>query len=751
MRIALILLAGLIVGYVAGYLQYADAADQAVQADRTERTRLEAAPKPEPDGEPPLDPQAIEILGTSAPPLALNDLAVPALPTGTATIRGVVLDEHKKPVPDVRVQLRHQREFKDAMSSGRRSEQDIEDLARAFVVRELYSRGAVSEAWTDDEGVFVFNDLAEEGYRISASREGYEIKMTEPTTRYWDPVKAPSEVTFRARAQLGLYLRLEYADGTVPETFRLETQHSGPTGTMSSSEQWSASKPTLKLVAGSWTLKPGSNEDFTFEPFTVNVTEGEPLESKTIVLRARRGIAGKVLEGEDQPDQHGVVEIHYLRDDDRKRSVKDLGFQTPSVHAHSHDGWRFRIVDIEPGTYLLSAKSWTIDKHGPAQWVTVNQEGVVEVALERASFEEGDLVTVTVRSPDDEPVTDASFTMTWRQGSGSSSHGRQALHGGEPGVYRVALPNELKGLKGAEATLSVNSGTYGQEEVAFDHLNPGDLLVQYERQARLTVRIGGVLSAEVSKDLNIGVQKLTQEEMPTSSTTRPLADNPTEVHFDNLSPGQYRIYLGHSPSHHSGFSSHWSQELATVQLEAGAQRAVGVSLPGIGSLTVIVPKDDAGMHMSLTGGEGGGKRSLHSFQRADDSGRVTFGTLPDGEYMITSGDRGSGMPVRVAGPTEVRYTPRAARGLLVSIHQADGPLAKAGFRDGDIIVNVDGKELKDLGENMGMAMMSLMGSRECPLIVERGGRRVELTINGRQLQRSGRRGSGIGGDVNPIF
>jgi S1-C subfamily serine protease len=85
------------------------------------------------------------------------------------------------------------------------------------------------------------------------------------------------------------------------------------------------------------------------------------------------------------------------------------------------------------------------------------------------------------------------------------------------------------------------------------------------------------------------------------------------------------------------------------------------------------------------------------------------------------------MHIAVRSDTTVRFRPEVQDARLVEIRDPDGAMARAGLRDGDMIVGVDGEEFKDSAH--ANALLTVASKRDAAtLSVIRGGRLVELRV-----------------------
>jgi serine protease Do len=114
---------------------------------------------------------------------------------------------------------------------------------------------------------------------------------------------------------------------------------------------------------------------------------------------------------------------------------------------------------------------------------------------------------------------------------------------------------------------------------------------------------------------------------------------------------------------------------------------------------------------------------------------ATLGELPSSAPAATptedAADRGgAGLSVQPLTPeTARRFGIEAQEGLVVTNVDPDGPAAGAGFRPGDVIQEVDGKQVEDAASLR--RELARAGDRPALVLVQRGDTTVFLTLTPR--------------------
>jgi hypothetical protein len=174
----------------------------------------------------------------------------------------------------------------------------------------------------------------------------------------------------------------------------------------------------------------------------------------------------------------------------------------------------------------------------------------------------------------------------------------------------------------------------------------------------------------------------------------------------------------------------WDRRLLSelaVTVVAGENR-VAVAVPTLYSLTVetsgtgepelVLERTEAQL------GTVGGRR--------DANGRVVFEDLAAGEYVLENGADGGRMYVSIPVSGVLRFAPKSADALAVSIEDDHGRMHQAGFEEGDLVIAVDGKDPAD-ATALRTALSAALARKRVAISLLRDGKRIELTVDGTAL------------------
>jgi hypothetical protein len=196
--------------------------------------------------------------------------------------------------------------------------------------------------------------------------------------------------------------------------------------------------------------------------------------------------------------------------------------------------------------------------------------------------------------------------------------------------------------------------------------------------------------------------------------------------FGPLSPGEYDIHV-----QVRGKNNRWSgTDTVTVHLKPGDNVAT-VDLPKLHTLTVIVDEGFEQSSFRLNSKTPG----LHYYSNTvkPTGGQVVFDNLVPGEYTVQCWGPASGtMQVSVPAQGTVRFEATVYNAQKAHLKDVNGTFAKAGVRDGDLLIGIDGQEFTN--ERTMQAMMTLAAERKSvSMMILRGGRRLTIPVDFSQV------------------
>ncbi len=694
-------LAGGIVGYVVGRETGARAPLPAAPLPRSEAARSPAPPSPEKPG------------GLSSLEAVLDALPTPRVEPGEGRISGHVRLEDGTPVPGVLVRAEQVPAYTPPVTMGTPPpEQSLAESVRALVRRRRLALATRTETRTGPDGAFVLQGLAHARYALRAFRHGYRI-YSRRTSYAWPGGK----VDFSARRIAGVRVRVLRPDGSEAKEVRVEYRRpgsgrarSGVTGTVG----------YLELEPGSWLLAAVAEGGAWKSPeVRVEVTAGEVAGPVELRLEARPGIEGRVVPPEGETLR--FVEVLLLPiapgtvpDPDRlRRDGKRASLWTRSSN-------HFLFPDLPPGTYFLAAMV--------SGGVLVSEEVTVENGLAARDLvippaDPENSVIVHVYGPDGKPVTDADVSTGYRSRTSRSS-ATGTISRLTDGSYRVPHHPVDEDMLGPDGTwyVRVASPAYGTLEREYEKGKDREITIRFEEPARLAVRLVGYPGSELQGHLGFFLDPRKKKgSFRAAIPGRPGRGISPEGTLDlgPVPPGAYELVVSILLD---SFRSIPAARIP-VTLRAG-DNDLAVPLPAVYTLTVRTGEEVSRLTLRATSPE-----EPHNLwlTKKPANGRIVFPRLPAGEYAL-SDERGRQMSIRIPDQVDVVYTPREMNAMRVIVTDPAGFLARAGFRNGDVIVGVDGKRFANRRE-MQMRLQLAMTQEKARFLVVRGGRETEITTS----------------------
>ncbi len=276
--------------------------------------------------------------------------------------------------------------------------------------------------------------------------------------------------------------------------------------------------------------------------------------------------------------------------------------------------------------------------------------------------------------------------------------------------------------------LMVTATGHGSASTEFRYGQDREVTVNFSETASLEVSIEGYDGSGYEGELNADlVREGASNRDPRGQRGRGFDDSGRKT-LGPVQPGDYTLRIRLQAA------SFWSSKVIAaipVTLVPGMNRE-SVRLPRLYSLVVDVAMDPQPESLYLSYRE---KNTWWADSaEVKPNGQARFDNIPAGEYTLQAEDRGDDSRMSVRVPTEgiVTYRPASLNALVVRIRDRDGSYGDLGLRDGDLVIGVDGVEL-DNSYAIQAKLVEAKARDTITLLLQRGGSRVELTVDPRKL------------------
>ncbi len=468
--------------------------------------------------------------------------------------------------------------------------------------------------------------------------------------------------------------------------------------------------------------RAGEGAPETFDPSAPRVADPGP-------ARARIGIEGRVIAPEDETETEFRV---YLAPIDAGETLDGAALKTRSVRRAR--GERYELLGLEPGRYFLGATRE--DDGALAASATVEvRDHVAHQDLEAAPLDPASLLSVRAFSPKGEPVDDFEVEVAVLRGP-SSRHGYCPTISRKEGEVRARIPAELAdafaGKLGAGARLEVGavSPDFGRRRVG---VQPGvrAVSIRFETPASLDLLVTDLPATGLA-----GAPEAHLRSRSFGAGARKAIGPKGAVTLGPLEPGEYELVVTAAVPEPDGRTETISLHRSWIALAAG-ENSVSVRARPLARIAVTVPGAQEGDRVSLRELDApfGGLR--HRVLGASETLAV-FEAVPHGAYGL--GLQGATrtralMPLAVAGNADVTFEAIPVDALRVSRVDPQGALARAGFREGDLVVAIDGAPFASEAEVV--ARLGAIGDgAQVVYTVARGAAREDITLDASVLRRS---------------
>jgi hypothetical protein len=666
-------------------------------------------PQPAPEPEPPpaapeQPPEPAEPREGQSPYEAwLASLEVEIPPAGTGRIWGTVTSLGQ-PVGGATVRARPL--FPEEYPRTGTMEEQLEHRVRS----SLFGERAVTEAVTGPDGRYEFTGLAEGDHMLEAEADGYRM-----VSRAYDRHTPDTEVNLVMRPVAYLVLDVRLPNGSQPERAQVSYSH----GNSRSGGAWSPASPELEIPIDSISVTVQYDE-FRAEEFTIAASRGERVR-RTVQLAS----VGQILCRVEAPP--GVqaprrLSLHKEQNPGTEPPTAVSGFGSP-VRVGSPE----QFGPLVPGRYrVILAENQRV-----IAWEDVDvADRRVEVVftLEAPEHKPEDFIPVRVLGPSGNPIGQPRFEVWWTQNGSRSQTTVRPVDRGD-GLFWLPRhqPSARHIREGVEAVyiVQVTSAEHGQIVAKYPDSATHELLVRFDDATSLEVNVPGASGSPYRGDLRVYLiadapQSSSRPDYIRPPGARNIAMLSEVTAFPRLQPGRYRVVLVTISKGDFGDSEYPLME-EWVDIRSGANRTT-LQLPTLHSLTVVLPEGAGPMSRPTLEFPSGQREVLRI-----NASRQRVGVFPAGSYILS--DSGGRMRINLTSDLEVTLDFSANNALEVRNIGEEGEAYDMGFREGDLVIAVDGEDPEDAQRLRELVNESLRNETTTWTVI-RNGARVNLRLNG---------------------
>jgi RNA polymerase sigma-70 factor (ECF subfamily) len=601
-----------------------------------------------------------------------------------------------------------------AKPSGQAAETTAETAIRNAVTAEKWRAATQREATTDASGAFSVTGLADGGYWLAATAKGWSIRSASGA----NDVGPGSSVEYVATAVVDVPVRVVAADGSTP-TEQVLVRWTLERGGGGGSAWWKPDSPSIGIEPGTWVLTAEIAKRARSNRVTVTATAGSTIDPVTLQLATSGAIEG-VVRFDPPESAWASAEVTIARKGETdRRSMRPVTVKPPL--------WKFAAEDLSPGEYEVTVAS----RDEESSSVTVAAEvktgrTTADIVVPRPAAAKW--IAVRVTGPDGAPLPadDVHFCLRTQSPTGGAAIGVGGI-GLADGGFLVSVQPRAGGkdmdlsenlFKGAQWQLEVTSQSCGKQALEFEHGKTERLEAKFSTPAKFLPVFENVAGTPLDGRIE------TMLGYPTGDYSQAL----NNAIGTAVEPGRYVVYVKLVKTGGTPFDGCILARIP-VDLVAGENR-VPIRVPELSTLIVRIPGAAKGTEVRV----GVARRPTYGMNSpavaADDGGLVTCPELTAGVWRVsaTVGGEQQEMLVRVPAAGEVTFAPAAIAGLTVTVDDASGLLAKAGFQTGDVITAMDGVEIDSM-RRLDNCFYGARGHATAAVTVRRGGRDVTLTID----------------------
>ncbi|MSP15066.1 MAG: hypothetical protein EXR73_00395 [Myxococcales bacterium] len=621
---------------------------------------------------------------------------------------------------------------------------DSLDRAIQRAVESWYEQaGRRVETTTDGDGRYELAELPAGRWSLEPWSEGFAIEVPGGGSTEVEP-DATLDFVATPVERVSITVLLPNGDPPARAAIQLRSGQSGGAGL---TLLWTDATREIAVKPGGYEARatlgdpeqgPAWSEVLASDWTTIEVEEGVIPARLRLTLKGAPGLRGRIVFPTGAKRGNVMVRIAPAPANTPPDLVALTNDHSAPTSWASQGTYLFR--DLAPGCYVVGvARNW--GERIVAHAVVDVKDAMVVQDLAIPAADPSTSLVVKVLDADGALVEECDFHLEVGNAEGRSTGTTASAERKANGNWWVSLAvvNDVDLATpwpdGTTVKLTVSTSRFGSKSV---DIAPGTraLQVRFGAPAKLLATIEGYAGSGYEGRLQLTLDPVGSDDgafAPRSLNGRQgVAADGTQT-FGPIEAGAWRLKLQLQQK------QAWQRRtLATVEvaLVPGDNRAA-IAIPTISDLVVSAPGRSGTIQLQnvVT------KETEH--ESLDAEGSVTFAGLPAGDYTLqTFGGVFELMRVRVPCAGVLRFEPMTVNAALVTITDRAGTLEAIGFRDGDLIVGIDGNEFES-SMQMQIILMQSIAKAKVTFTLLRGNQRVELDVNPKDLMNPQKQGGSI--------
>ncbi|MCZ7608102.1 MAG: hypothetical protein M5U25_18995 [Planctomycetota bacterium] len=575
---------------------------------------------------------------------------------------------------------------------------------------------------TDAEGNYRVEGLAENvRYAVRAESPAWSIESANSNRGRTRP---PAEIQFIARPATTLLVQVRYEDGKHVEHATIKYR-ARALSRESESYTRDAGPAELRLTPGEWIIYATSDQfgaddsrlRYRSSEVEVRFEAGQTLQPIELTLIRTPGIGGII----ETPKGFSrlPLDVKVQQDPPSEPPNSENVERTLRSDVWSDgDVLRWRCHDLEPGCYrvMLFGEERVLD------WADVTLAGNdAEHNLRMPQPSTETHIVIRVYSPEGELLRDPNISVDAYSKGGSHGYTPRVMPA-EDGSIWLARNARGRDVEYQYYDITVSHTEHGQRTVRYEASSREVLDIHLQKPAWLLLNVTNGKDHPAGNVLEWSLWQSDGDRGSYRRLDKHGGRSAAPIRMGPVAPGEYELMLELS----IGQFESYTLLRSTVSLRQG-DNEFSESIPELCSLTIRAEDESKPPNLDLKSTTGG--LNVDVSRGNFRQGVLTIPFLPAGTYLLKSSV--GQMKVTLPTSSEVVFRPRPWDCLKLEIQPEGGVIEALGVKDGDLLIEIDGKAVG--GERESLELQASFTRQSTTWVVMRNGVRTDVTFDGTAL------------------